>query len=304
MTHLFSVRDYRRPQLAETFEVAWCAACGYGKIVAALSPDRVATFYEIAYYTHGSSSRTQTEQTYLRRVRRHLAWRFDQGKSFKPPEVGVPGRVVDLGCGAGESLRNLANAGFSVVGIEPDARARAVAAAFGEVHCGTAESLPSFIQDNRRKFDYALMLHVLEHTIQPERALKNVYGLLKDHGKLIVEVPNCQARGFTEFGPYWPWTDVPRHLHFFTRRSLTQFLESAGFQVQGVFFTGFTRQFDGSWIDDMNLIHDAIYSAGRYSKSRWTRESWGLLLRTALAPDEKKYDSIRMHAIRGPSPAH
>jgi SAM-dependent methyltransferase len=293
---LFCAQDYRRPECAEAFEVRWCAACGYGKVVTALTPDRVAAFYEIPYYTHGAIPAKEAEQTFMQRVRKHLAWRFDNGRSFRPREVGTPGRAIDLGCGAGGTMRNLADAGFSVVGVDPDPHARAVAAAFGEVRPGTAESVPA---EAHEKFDYAFMLHVLEHTIQPDRALKNVHGLLKDGGKLIVEVPNCQAKGFRDFGPFWPWTDVPRHLHFFTLRSLTKFLAASGFRVQRVFFAGYTRQFDASWIDELNQIHDAIYSVGgRYSASRWARQSWGLLLRTALASKNKKFDSVRVHAVR------
>lgn len=295
MPSLFAARDYRRPQAEEQHEVAWCAGCGYGRVLGRFSPGRVAAFYDIPYYTHGGSSASQAKRTLTQRVRRHLAWRFDHGKDFNPDEFGAPSRVVDLGCGNGGAMKKLAAAGFSVVGVEPDPRARRVAETFGEVCSGTVEELPREIG---RPFDCALMSHVLEHTIRPEVALKNVHALLNDQGKLIVEVPNCEARGFATFGPCWPWTDVPRHLHFFTQRSLARFLESAGFRVTKVLFTGFTRQFDVPWIDNLNAIHDVLRPSAAQSTSRWARQSWALLLRAAMAADNDKYDSIRMHAVR------
>jgi SAM-dependent methyltransferase len=295
MRHLFETTDYRQPSLPERYEVVWCAPCAYGKITADLSPDRVATFYDVDdYYTHGASLSSEPRRSWLARIRTHLAWRFDQSSHFSPHEIGAPGSIIDIGCGGGQNMEKLKAAGFDVVGIEPDPKARLSAARFGPVYSGTAEALP---QEVSEKFDYALLFHVLEHTISPAAALEQVHGLLSEGGRLFVEVPNCEATGFGEFGPNWPWTDVPRHLHFFTQQSLTKFLEAAGFSVSRVLFTGFTRQFDASWISTLNAIHDELRSA-EYSRSWFTRQSWGLLFRTALAPPNHKYDSIRMHARR------
>ena len=294
MRHLFDTHDYRQPSLPERYAVVWCARCAYGKITADLSPERVATFYDVDYYTHGASLNSQPRRSWLARIRTHLAWRFDQGSDFSPHEIGPPGSIIDIGCGGGQNMEKLKAAGFGVVGVEPDPKARLSAARFGPVYSGTAEALP---QEVSEKFDYALLSHVLEHTISPAAALERAHGLLSEGGRLIVEVPNCEASGFDEFGPNWPWTDVPRHLHFFTQRSLTKFLEAAGFSVSRVLFTGFTRQFDAPWISTLNAIHDKLRSA-EYSRSWFTRQSWGLLFRTALAPPNHKYDSIRMHARR------
>jgi SAM-dependent methyltransferase len=294
MKHLFAASDYRRPKLAEQYEVAWCAPCAYGRITADLSPDRVASFYDVEYYTHGASISPEQHRSLLERIRTHLAWRFDEGSDFSPRELGAPGRIIDIGCGGGNNMEKLQAAGFGVVGVEPDPKARQVAARFGPVYPGTAEALPQEVSD---PFDYALLSHVLEHTISPSAALERVHGVLAQGGRLVVEVPNCEASGFDEFGPNWPWTDVPRHLHFFTQQSLTKFLEAAGFSVSRGLFTGFTRQFNPPWISTLNAIHDELRTT-EYSRSWWTRQSWGLLFRTAFASPNNKYDSIRMHAVR------
>ena len=294
MRRIFAARDYRRPALPESYEVVWCARCRYGRINADLSPERVATFYEVDYYTHGVSASQEPRRSLPERVRTHLAWRFDRGSDFSPAEIGAPGKIVDIGCGAGENMDRLKAAGFDVVGVEPDPKARLSAARFGAVHPGTAEALPAVIGAG---FDYALMSHVLEHTISPADALARVHALLSEGGRLVVEVPNCEAAGFAEFGPHWPWTDVPRHIHFFSQQSLTKFLEAAGFSVSRVLFTGFTRQFDSAWISALSAIQEEL-RAGEYWSSWFKRQSWGLLLRTALASPNRKYDSIRVHAVR------
>lgn len=295
MQQLFEARDYRRPELARIYRVAWCMPYGYGRVEGAFTPPEVAEFYGADYYTHAAAGAAPAAgRRLLERVRVHLAWRFDRGIDFSPQEAGPPGRIVDIGCGAGPNMARLRAAGFEVVGIEPDPAARRVAQQYGPVHAGTAEDPPA---EAGSGFDYALMSHVLEHTISPATALGRAHGLLRAGGKLIVEVPNCGACGFAWFGPSWPWTDLPRHLHYFTRGSLTRVLASAGFEVAEVRHTGFTRQFDPAWIRALQAIHDKLQCADDRS-SRWSRQSWGLLLRTAWAAADRKYDSVRVHAIR------
>lgn len=294
MQHLFETNDYRRPNHSTIYAVVWCMRCMYGKIAAEFVPEQVARFYDIEYYTHGAPNTSTSPHSFLERVRNHAAWRFDKGCDFSPAEIGRSGRLLDIGCGSGRNMSKLKAAGFNVVGVEPDPNARNVAAQFGAVYSGTAEAPPVEVGG---EYDYVLLSHVLEHTISPTKALERVHGLLSKGGKLIVEVPNCEAAGFKEFGPAWPWTDVPRHLHFFSQNSLTKFLEAAGFQISTVLWTGFTRQFSSSWIHDMDAIHKAVQNP-EYSSSWLKRQSWGLLLRTAIASSNHKYDSVRIHALK------
>jgi SAM-dependent methyltransferase/predicted RNA-binding Zn-ribbon protein involved in translation (DUF1610 family) len=292
MSLLFEARDYRRPHCRELYRVHWCGPCGYGRIGASLTPEQVAEFYRVDYYTHSAASPETKPRSLLERLRAYAAWRVDRGQDFEPGEVGPPGRIVDIGCGAGSNMAALKAAGFDVVGIEPDAQARTLASRHGPVHEGTAENPPGSVGDG---FDYALMSHVLEHTIDPAQALRRARSLLKSSGRMVVEVPNCAATGFWQFGAHWPWTDVPRHIHFFTRNSLTKLLASTGFQVTEARYTGFTRQFQPPWIDALNKIQQELRSADDLDAS-FRRQGWGFLLKTAWASPDAKYDSIRVHA--------
>ena len=50
-----------------------------------------------------------------------------------------------------------------------------------------------------RHFDIVTMFHVLEHLVDPKRALEYARGLLKPGGRLLLQVPNAasiQARCF------------------------------------------------------------------------------------------------------------
>jgi 2-polyprenyl-3-methyl-5-hydroxy-6-metoxy-1,4-benzoquinol methylase len=296
---IFSTKDYRRPNAPEVYSVCWCRNCQYGRVDGEFLPHQIEEFYRVQYYTHvdGSShsDRVVSKESFSARLRTHLAWRMDRGRDFTPAEIEKNGTILDVGCGAGLNMKRLKEAGFEPTGVEPDPQARHVAKQYGEVHAGTAEDLPQEIL--AKKFDYALMSHVLEHTISPTQSLEAVHRVLPKGGRLIVEVPNCEARGFSEFGAFWPWTDVPRHLHFFTRQSLTQFLTKAGFSISTCFYTGFTRQFELAWINSLNDIYSILQPSSR-EKSSFSRQSWPLLARTAFASASRKYDSIRLHATR------
>ncbi len=296
MNLLFESSDYRQPDQQRMFPVVWCATCGYGRVHAALSPDLVGSFYQVDYYTHQGYDDQSAPLTAAQKIRRHLAWRFDSGVALQPPELGPPGRLLDVGCGDGQNMQRFGQAGFQVTGVEPDPAARETASQFGVVHAGTGEQLPPALRD---AFDYCLMANSLEHMISPSQALDAANLALVSGGKIVIEVPNCAALGFRDFGPLWPWTDVPRHLHFFTVGSLTRHLEAAGFLVSQVIHLGYTRQFDRWWIQEIKRISAAVRRTG-YVKSRLAMQCWGLLLRSCSAAADLKYDSIRLHAIKRP----
>lgn len=297
MRALFEAGDWRRPACGGRWRVDWCDACAYGHVAGEPGAQEVAAFYEVDYYTHAEPAAGGAGQPVrgLARWRRHLAWRLDRGSDFAPAEFGAPpARLLDIGCGAGNNLAALRGAGFDACGVEPDPAARAVAARHGPVHAGTAEDLPAAAGT---AFDGALLSHVLEHTRHPAQALRRAHAVLRPGGRLVVEVPNAAALGFWRFGASWPWTDLPRHLHYFTRVSLCRLLAETGFETEAVRYTGFTRQFDPSWIASLHDIHARLGGAGDPSTAA-QRDSWGLLLRAAWAGDDQRYDSVRVQARR------
>ena len=108
---------------------------------------------------------------------------------------------------------------------------------------------------------------------------------------LVIEVPNNDSIGFARLGPAWPWSDVPRHLNFFTEKSLQKMLNSCGLSVKVLMHTGYTRQFSAEWITSQDDIARRI---GK--KQNGEIFSWYLLLTSFVASKRKKYDSIRIHA--------
>ena len=134
-------------------------------------------------------------------------------------------RVLDVGCGFGESLGYHAARGCDVYGVEADENIRRVAEKFGyKVHVG--------LFDDRIYeadfFDYVTMDQVLEHVTDPLSTLRGIARILKPGGIAILSLPNAKGWGAKIFGRRWINWHAPYHLQFFSRHSMRLAAEQAG----------------------------------------------------------------------------
>ena len=297
MAPRFHTRDHLRPNVLTEYTIEWCAPCDFGRVAGKFQPGDVASFYTSEYYTHDALVESGKRQTsLLDRLLVQLAWRVDRGMDLSPSEVkpAFPGSTMcDVGCGSGRAMAMFKRAGYDVIGIEPDADARLPASKAGEVIDGTAETLDAALAG--RHFDVILLSHVLEHCIDPTAALVNVKKFLVPGGTTIIEVPNNTAKGFEMYGPSWFFSDVPRHLNFFTEASLRRALALVGLRVTRVIYTGYARQFSASWLAAQRAIRT---NTGLDAGQAWAGNIGLHLATTAFARPARKYDSIRIHAIR------
>lgn len=289
--------DWRRPSAGGAFDLYWRASDGFGQLLPRPSAAEVTRFYDIpSYYTkEGDVDDAAHRRGFFWRLLQNLAWRRDYGNDLtadwcRRTVGGEKRRCIEIGCGNGTNLLKLQRAGHEAVGIEPDPVALEVTRGLGfEAYAGTAEELPDAVKG--QKFDWVFIIHALEHCLDPVLAVRNALDLVKDDGLIIIEVPNNQAAGAQIFGPIWFWLDVPRHLNFFTPKSLRSLVADSGFEPTGVEYTGFNRQFGAEWVAMQTKAADALH-APRPGILSYMR----LLLRGAFARDEDKYDSVRVIA--------
>jgi SAM-dependent methyltransferase len=98
---------------------------------------------------------------------------------------GENGRVLDLGCGAGNMMHHLARFG-DVIGVDNFERALAVARARGyAVRWAEAEQLPF----SAGSFDLVAALDVIEHCADDRTVLAECARVLAPGGHLLVSVP-------------------------------------------------------------------------------------------------------------------
>lgn len=155
--------------------------------------------------------------------------------AFVPAGIGS---LLDIGCGEGAFLDHLraTRPELALRGLELDARASAAARDRGlDVVTGPfphrGEPLGTF--------DCVVFNDVLEHLVDPWAALTHVAPLLNPGGRLVTSIPNIRnietlhevvVRG--EFRYREAGVLDRTHLRFFTRSSMRELLEQAGFEVQ------------------------------------------------------------------------
>lgn len=293
--------DFRKPANAKNYSVEWCHKCDYGHIWERPSKTDVSSFYALDnYYTHNASDTHKNQENYsfLDRLRTHLSWRLDKGKGLTPLDAvslleGKNLTICEIGCGNGDNLLKFRDQGFSVTGVEPDPKARQAAKKdVVHVYEGTAEELPEVVLNNQ--YDIVLMSHVLEHCLDVNAAVANAKVILKNGGVFVVETPNCKSHGFKDYRGEWAWSDIPRHLNFFTPTSLNLILEKHGFSVKATKYTGFYRQFTNSWLQNEEEVRRvfAACNAKPTFKLNYKLRSWILLFKSTFSPKAHKYDSV------------
>ncbi len=140
-------------------------------------------------------------------------------------------KVLDIGCGFGESLGYLREQDCDAYGVEADENIRRVAEKYGyNVHVGLFD--PANYQAN--SFDVVTMGQVIEHVTDPLQTLKDIASVLKPGGIAILSSPNAKGWGAKVFGKRWINWHSPYHLHFFTPTSMRIAAEKTGLRLETV----------------------------------------------------------------------
>jgi len=99
----------------------------------------------------------------------------------------APGsRVLDVGCGQGQSMEMFAKAGMEVVGVTLNDQDRDVCLSRG---LDVRMMDQSFLDFEPESFDLLWVRHCLEHSIFPYFTLEGFHRVLRPKGWLYVEVP-------------------------------------------------------------------------------------------------------------------
>ena len=150
-------------------------------------------------------------------------------------------RVLDVGCGRGGfglTLRDALGDGTYVAGMDPvdeNALAARATGAYDVVH---EAHFPGSLRQRSEPFDLIAFLDVLEHMVDPWTNLVMAHELLVPGGRVVAAVPNIQV--FTLIRSLlrgrWDYTDMGTldrtHLRFFTRATMVEMFEQAGFVVE------------------------------------------------------------------------
>ena len=174
-----------------------------------------------------------------------------------------PVDILDLGCGNGAGTRLFVEAGFRVVGCDPEATAVRIAqrevpdAHF--VHLGVYDDASEF---GPARFDLVVATEVVEHLFLPRALPRFARAVLRPGGHLVLTTPHyghylrnlllsVLDRWDHQFSPLWDGG----HVKFWSPRTMSDLLEEAGFrvlQIEGVNSRG--RVFNPIWPNNMVVL--------------------------------------------------
>lgn len=145
--------------------------------------------------------------------------------------------ILELGCGNGATGAIAIEQGkcCSYVGIELfEPMARQAEQVLTKVHIGDVNSIE--LPYSADHFDVLIMSEVLEHLVNPERAVQKLARLIKHEGLVFASTPNIAHWRMIKslIGGDFTYTTSgmmdESHVHWFTPRTFTRLLEQAGFR--------------------------------------------------------------------------
>ena len=221
---VFPVKDYTVS--GEIFQVWHCDTCRNRFTQGVPGPDTIGSYYQSEeYVSHSNTSRGLINQLY-QWVRRYTLGR--KRNTIRDWSGISKGRLLDIGCGTGEFAATMQRAGWEVMGLEPDAGARAQA----EERHGLKVAAPEVLFDLQGPYDVVTLWHVLEHVHDLHGYLRQIRQLLRPGGTLFIAVPNFTAPDAVHYQAAWAAYDVPRHLYHFSPSGMSRLLAQHGLDVQ------------------------------------------------------------------------
>jgi SAM-dependent methyltransferase len=267
-----SARDHRF-DLGNEFHYGECGGCGALELLN--PPADPALHYPDAYYAFTPVRRDSLTAT-IRGVRNRLVLTgsgpIAAGARWLKPHVANPwlartrltrtARVLDVGCGAGELLSDLAGAGFqSLTGVDRFIPASIERQGFRVVR-GT-------VADIAGEFDLVVFNHSLEHMRDGAAALAKTAALLATDGWCLVRLPVVPNEAWESYRERWVQLDAPRHEVIHSVDSLRRLSAEAGLEIEAVEYDSTAFQFVGSELYRRSLPLEANHTFTRRELARF-----------------------------------
>ncbi len=209
------------------------------------TPQELSRYYAEKYYQESDGKKTTYDVSYTpdelayKKLESQMTL---QGMLENLPQGKPSPSILDLGCGEGFLVKEAADAGYQVTGVD--------FSSFGvEKWNPSINNLCEFgdiynFLDNcvstGRVFDVCILRNVLEHVIDPSQLLQQIRKILTKDGIALITVPNdysalqklAMDRGHIdrEF-----WFAPPDHLHYFNTLNIGPFMQENNFTVADMF---------------------------------------------------------------------
>lgn len=215
--------DYLRP---DRLEVSRCRGCGLFYVRAVPDAADLASLYE-TYWSDYRPRRPGKKQLF----------------NFRPPFlaglnkfIALKGaKVLDVGCGWGENLFYLKNAGAIGQGVEINKHA----SDFVKTGGFTVYDDDFLAVEFSDKFDVIIMADIIEHPPEPLRFLDKARSLLNNQGLLIIQTPNGYVNHRAPYDAHYFLKVDFEHLQFFNAECLRYISQQFPWQIEFLLTWGY-----------------------------------------------------------------
>lgn len=228
------------------------------------------------YKSENYISHTDAKKSFLDKIYQKVkTFMINKKMKWIENEKSQGGKILDIGAGTGDFLIKAKTNGWNVEGVEPNLKARELAAKKGIILQETTKALLS------NSYDVISMWHVLEHIPDLEEQIQELDRLVKKDGLLVIAVPNFKSYDAYVYKNAWAAFDVPRHLWHFSRNSIKKIFQKNNFEQT------FTKglKFDAFYV---SLLSEKYRTgSGNFLKGIWIG-----FLSNLMAGRNKEYSSI------------
>ena len=231
------------------FRYQECSRCGSLQIEEV--PSNLADYYPSSYY---SFQKPGALKSFLKR--KWAAYTYRQNglagrilsvplgenpsvAALRPLNLTPDTAILDVGCGNGDLLLDLATLGFRHLrGVDPYNK--------DEIRFNGIIIWNTELSAVTERFDLIMFHHSLEHMAEPRQAFQQTTRILKPGGTVLIRVPVAGSFAWQEYKTNWVQLDAPRHLFIPSAKAIQILAEEFGFELSKTVYDSTEFQFWGS----------------------------------------------------------
>ncbi len=217
------IEKYKIERFSLPFLVYKCRNCGF--LFQEIDEEKAYSFYTRGYYEGKETYSYQDERKnekfagYVWRKRIDILARMEKTLGEK--------NFLDVGCAFGGLMKVAEEKGYKSYGVEVSEYSGGYAMErFGKdrIFIGSIENIAL----PRDFFSMVTMIEVIEHIVNPKKAILNIYNSMKKDGVLLIQTANMRGLQAKIYGKNYHYF-LPGHVSYFNDKNLKNLLKQSGF---------------------------------------------------------------------------
>lgn len=206
------------------YDLSICNQCNLVYLNPRPSQDEIKQHYPENYEAYRTLEQFESasERWYASRA---LVKQLDYIERLSPQR----GRLLDIGCAAGNFLKIARERGWQVLGLEIMEEAARTAREHSNIEVLSTDLAHAHLLPG--SFDAVTLWDVLEHLPSPKSDLLILNELVKPNGLVLFSVPNLDSYDRYLFNSEWIGWDAPRHLNLYDHSTISRLIAETGFEI-------------------------------------------------------------------------